>query len=109
MAHSLLPQELKELVSNQKDLNNVSPVTTRATFKLSVLLDLLEEIQKCTGFKKDSDTMHNVCITFVRQNVKTNSLKFLKPPSVKGKNKKGENVTQLIPIITGCRPGCSGP
>lgn len=107
MKGSITPKNLERLVKNQELFQNDPPVTTRATFKLFELEELIGNIRKAVGKVNESDeyTHHYVCITFVRQNVQdeedvvlydSRHISSLK----KNANKKG--FTQLIPIITGC-------
>lgn len=110
MLHSISPEALSMLLNNQEICKSAAPVTTRATFKLSQLKLLIEAIEKSELYqadKDDPDGIHNVCITFVREDLNDVALfggaingqtKLAKYKTVHEKRE----FSQLIPIITGC-------
>ncbi|MBN8672542.1 MAG: hypothetical protein J0L56_00330 [Chitinophagales bacterium] len=114
MKGSITPKELEKLVRNQQQFQHDPPVTTRATFKLRDLEELIAEIRKAIGdYIPDEDHNHQVCITFVRdeirEEVQESALKY-KSKWLGHRNLKintvtngSENFTQLIPVITGCK------
>ena len=105
MVHSLTDKQMKELESNQHVCADLPPVTYRATFKLSKLLEFLKEIQNCKDFKPDDDFRHNICITFVRQELGNNELLYFPKDNSFEKHSQlqnGKKYTQVIPVITGC-------
>jgi len=101
-------QNFKQLVENQKLVEDRSPLTTRATFKLSLLEDLIEEIKSQAGYNgNDEDYHHHICVTFVRDNIDMSilgygSCKNLDDLKSNSTEANGAKFTQLIPIITGC-------
>jgi hypothetical protein len=96
---NLEPMVLKGLTDNHLHMVNEPPVTLRATFKLTYLRELLDEIENCPGFMKDAEEMHNVCITFVRedlQNLQLYGARLLEDCNASDK------VSNVIPVISGC-------
>jgi hypothetical protein len=96
---NLSTRELKTLMKNQEKCNNLSPVTTRATFKLSKLLELISLIVENCDLRPGDDETQHVCITFVRESGQNPLGLSGKPQKV---TVKGKRFTQVIPIITGC-------
>ena len=105
--HTIEPKHLKALIGNQKKLENANAGTTRATFKLSNLKALIDAIEKLPGFQADDEFTHNICITFVREDLQELRLYNLDPD--KRLEKQGtrdpgsqKKYSQVIPVITGC-------
>jgi hypothetical protein len=104
---TIQPKELKALIGNQEKLKNLNSGTTRATFKLSYLKELIGEIEKQPGFVKDDDFTHNICITFVREDLQALKLYTLDTNKQLDKGghydtASGKKYSQVIPVITGC-------
>jgi ribosomal protein S18 len=120
---TIKPADLETIIDYQKLCKDEAPVTTKATFRLSELELLIKEIKKRV-FKLRPDLIskdgkinkeieykcHTVCITFVREKIKsdhnlitsysqTNQRQLLIENSVQ---KNGKYYTQVIPIISGC-------
>jgi hypothetical protein len=105
MAHKLTPKQMEKLVQNQEDFKDMPPVTYMATFKLSNILSLIADITTSPDFKGDNDSLHNICISFVRMEINDNELGFMWKNNSHNENSqsvKGKTCTQVIPIITGC-------
>lgn len=106
--HKLKLQELKDLIGNQKLLENNAPITTRATFKISQLEDLINQIKKDPSYDANNEDYHHmICITFVRDDVNNPVLGYDRcinamDIETAGTDKNGKRFTQLVPIITGC-------
>jgi hypothetical protein len=101
----LSPEELRQLEDNQKEFCSLAPVTFMATFKLSSILELIEEIKKSEDFTPDGDFTHNICITFVRQESDANELHFYWKNNSHielSQSLPGKTCTQVIPVIAGC-------
>ena len=101
----LSPEELKQLEDNQKEFSSLAPVTFMATFKLSSIQELIDEIQKSKDFKQDDDFTHNICIVFVRQELGTNKLHYSWKNNSHielSQSLPGKKCTQVVPVIAGC-------
>lgn len=100
-------EQIKTLSQNQLDFDDQPPITYRATFKLSKIIELIAEIVKHPDFRTDGDSRYNVCLTFVRDDFSSgsNPLNFSQSFSAMQTNsqtKGNRTLTQVIPIIIGC-------
>jgi hypothetical protein len=117
-------EDLNTIKGFQEKCKDDAPVTTRATFRLSELEELIKKIREriselrpgliTKGGKIDlakESKCHTVCITFVREKIiadckletwysRINDTQLLLENSTE-KN-RGEYYTQIIPIISGC-------
>lgn len=108
--NTIKPKDLKTIIGYQESCSKKSPVTMRATFKLSSLEELIKAIKDCPGFEEDNLKKHNICITFVRE--KTDAQGAFKSHfthisqngiiQIKASEKSKYGYTQVIPIISGC-------
>lgn len=105
MAHSIEQKDLDIVINNQKECEDLAPVTSRATFRLSLLKEFIDKIEKCPGFQADNAYLHNIAITFVREDLNRKKLGYKEEynPLENHSQIKGANTySQLMPIITGC-------
>jgi hypothetical protein len=105
MAHTLTPKQMKKLEQNQQEFKDMPPVTYMATFRLSNIMDLIDEVKKSPDFIADNDHLHNICISFVRMESHEHDLGFSWKNNSHVENSQslnGKTCSQIIPIITGC-------
>jgi len=122
--NELTPKELCQLVQNEESLSGRTPAATqknlpvavRATFKVSLLRELLRQIEteqrkqiEKHPEQKNEDYHHMVCITFIRDDLNTNNsiLKYdhcMNAAALHGDGTQvnGSTFTRVVPIITGC-------
>lgn len=106
MAHELSKDEFDKLMNNFDILEKPDvPVTYRATFRLSKILQFLSEIVQCENFTPDNDKTHNIAITFVREDLSDKVLGYFEKNDSfdrYGKKHNDKKFSQVIPVITGC-------
>jgi hypothetical protein len=104
---TIQPEQLQTVIGYQELCSNEAPVTTRATFKLSYLEELIKEIKACPDFKEDDYYNHNVCVIFIREKINKEGIYITGIKDYNGVFSKLAKVscidyTQVIPIISGC-------
>ncbi len=106
--HEMTEAQLNNLMKNQVQSVNESPVTTRATFKLEELEQLIRDVKTVYPLKPFAENDHHrLCITFVRDDLNDPVLGFegcRNFNSIKAQvsSETGRPLTQLVPIVTGC-------
>lgn len=101
MKGNLNSEQLRELISHQKQCKETPPITERATFKLDELKALIAEIENSEAYQKepDSNTKHSICVAFVREEWGSKNLLY---NSHKPMSDASGRFSQIIPIILGC-------